>query len=283
MKVFLLGATGAIGKLLTPQLVNAGYEVIGTTRSAGKTEAIALAGARPLVLNAMDRVALFAALRAEQPQVLINMLTDLAGLDYAANSRLRSEGSRNIADAARAAGVTRLVAESIGWMYGAGDQPAREDEPLDMDASESRGRAVAAVQALEGSTAELPYWIVLRYGILYGPGTWYVRDEQTTEEIRRGEIEANDAVTSFIHVADAAQAAFQAIDWPNGAYNIVDDEPAPASAWVPYYAQLVGASPPPYKPGRKAWERGATNAKAKALGWHPEYPSWREGFRAVLA
>jgi nucleoside-diphosphate-sugar epimerase len=283
LKIFLAGATGAIGRLLVPLLVHAGHEVAGTTRSAARTDQITALGARPLVMDALDRDAVFAALEAERPDVVIYQLTDLAGRDFAANSRLRIEGSRNLVDASLSVGVGRMIAQSIAWVCVPGDTPAREDDPLDLDVPPPRGGTVAATKALEDAVAEMPVGVVLRYGILYGPGTWYTRDALTTEQIRRGEIAATDAVTSFTHVADAAQAAFQALVWPAGIYNIVDNEPAPATEWVPLYAHLVGAPPPPIKVGRQGWERGTSNTKARQIGWHPLYPSWRDGFQKELA
>jgi nucleoside-diphosphate-sugar epimerase len=129
----------------------------------------------------------------------------------------------------------------------------------------------------------LPVGVVLRYGIFYGPGTWHARDGLVTEQVRRGEIEATDGVTSFVHVVDAAQAALLALTWPAGPVNIVDDEPAARREWLPVYARLVGAPPPPLRPGAQGWERGASNALARQRGWQPLYPSWRQGFQAELA
>lgn len=282
MKIFLAGATGAIGRLLVPLLLQAGHEVAGTTRSLVKIEQITALGARPIIVDALDRDAVFAALEAERPDVVIHQLTDLATRDFAANSNLRIVGTRNLVDAALAVGVRRLIAQSISWICVAGHEPSREDEALDLDAPPPRGSAVAATHALEQSVAEMPLGVVLRYGLFYGPGTWYARDGLTTEQIRRGEIKATDGLTSFVHVADAAQAALLALDWPAGIVNIVDDEPAAATEWLPLYAHLVGAPPPPVKSGALGWERGASNTKARQLGWQPLYPSWRDGFRKEL-
>jgi nucleoside-diphosphate-sugar epimerase len=264
-------------------LVAVGHEVAGTTRSAARSEQIAAAGARPVVADALDRDAMFAVVRAERPDVVIHQLTDLSGRDFAGNSRLRIEGTRNLVDAALAVGVPRMIAQSIAWIYVPGQGPASEDAPLDLDAPGSRGRTVAAVQVLELAVAEIPVGVILRYGVLYGPGTWYSRDGWITEQVRRGEFEATDGVTSFLHVADAAQAALQALDWPAGPLNIVDDEPAAGTGWLPLYASLVGAPPPPLKSGAEGWERGASNAKAREFGWHPHYPTWRDGFKTALA
>ena len=282
MRILVAGASGAAGRLIIPLLVEAGHNVTGTTRSAQKLAGIAALGARPVVVNVLEREAVFAALQAERPDAVIHMLTDLAGLDFAANSRLRLEGGRNLVDAALAAGVERLVGESIAWIYAPGTGPAHETEPLDLEAPLPRGGMVGIVRSAEQAMAQMPAGVILRGGIFYGPGTWYARDGLTTEQVRRGEIAADNAVTSFIHVADMARAAVQALEWPAGPVNIVDDEPAPASEWVPLYAKLVGAPPPPHKPGAEAWERGASNAKARSLGWQPAYPTWREGFKATL-
>ncbi len=271
-----------IGRLLLPLLTEAGHDVAGTTRNPTKAREIEALGGRPVVADAFDRSALFAALRNEHPDVVIHQLTDLSARDFTGNSRLRIEGTRNLVDAARAVGVQRMVAQSISWMYAPGQNPAHEDELLDLEAPDVRGRAVAAVQSLEQAVAEMPIGVVLRYGLFYGPGTWYSRNGLTSEQIQRGEVEATDGITSFVHVADAAQAALQALDWPAGPVNIVDDVPAKRTEWVPEYARLIGAPAPPIKPGVAAWERGATNVKARRLGWRPRYANWREGFRAEL-
>ena len=263
-------------------LVKAGHDVVGTTRDVARQARIAAAGGQPVVVDAFDRDDIFAALRAARPDVVIHQLTDLAGRDFANNMRLRIEGTRHLVDAARAVDVERMIAQSISWMYEPGQGPAREGEPLDVEAPSPRNQAVAAVLALEQAVAEMPIGVVLRYGILYGPGTWYTRDSLTTEQICRGEIAANDAVTSFVHVADAAQAALDALRWPAGFWNIVDDAPAKASEWAPAYADLVGATPPPISTGAEAWERGASNAKARQAGWWPRYANWREGFKLDL-
>ncbi len=282
MKIFLAGATGVVGQYLIPLLVEAGHEVAGTTRSATKADQIAATGARPLVVNALDREGVFAALRAQRPDVVIHQLTDLSTRDFAATSRLRIEGTRNLVDAAQAVGVQRMIAQSISWICVAGHGPSHENDPLDLTAPDPRGRMIAAVQSLEQAVGEMPVGIVLRYGIFYGSGTWYARDGWITDQIRRGQIAATDAVTSFVHVVDAAQTSLLALGWPAGIVNIVDDEPASGIDWVPLYARLVGAPLPPVKHGAEGWERGASNAKARQLGWRPAYPTWREGFGTVL-
>lgn len=283
MKIFLAGATGVIGRLLVPLLIDAGHTVAGTTRRAERLREIAAVGARPVLVDVLDRAALFAALAGERPDLVIHQLTDLRGRDFAANSRLRVAGTRNLVDAALAVGVRHLIAQSIAWAYAPGGEPAHEAEALDLGAPPPRGPFVAAVEALERAVADMPVGVVLRYGLLYGPGTWYARDGLATEQIRRGEMEATDGVTSFVHVADAARAALAALAWPAGPVNIVDDEPAAGTVWLPIYARLIGAPTPPTGSDCGGWERGATNARARERGWRPTYPAWRVGFEAALA
>lgn len=275
MRIFLAGATGAIGRLLLPLLVAAGHEVTGTTRRRERFAQIAAAGGTPVLADALDREATFAAVAAARPEAVLHQLTDLSGRDFAANARLRIEGTRNLVDAALVVGVRRVIAQSIAWVYEPGPAPASEDEPLD------RAR-MAAVQVLEETVAEVPEWVVLRYGLLYGPGTWYAPTGLMTTAIRDGQVAATAGVDSFVHVADAARAAVEALAWPSGIVNIVDDEPASKAEWLPIYAALIGAPPPPSGGNAQAWERGAANAKARALGWQPQYPTWRDGFKEVL-
>jgi nucleoside-diphosphate-sugar epimerase len=278
MKIFLAGASGAVGRLLLPLLVKAGHEVVGTTRSAAKAGNITAAGGQPIVLDALDREAVFVALRDAQPDVVIHQLTDLTARDWAANMRLRIEGPRTLVDAAKAVGVQRMIAQSISWVAVPGEGLSNENDPLDLE----RGESIEAVQSLEKAVTEMPVGVVLRYGYFYGPGTWYARDGLTTEQVKRGELEATEGVSSFVHVADAAQAAVEALNWPAGIYNIVDDEPAPATDWLTTYASLAGAPAPAITSDKAAWERGESNAKAKQQGWTPQYPSWREGFKKEL-
>lgn len=280
MKIFLAGATGVIGRSLVPMLVEAGYEVAGTTRREESVGLLRSLGAKPLVVDVLDRDLLFRVMEAERPDAVIHQLTDLRTRDMKANARVRIDGTRNLVDAARAIGVRRVVAQSISFVYAPGIGPAREDEPLDLEAPLPRRATVEAVSYLERAVTELPEGIVLRYGSLYGPGTWHAPDGLFAEQVRRGERAANEGITSFVHVADAARAALLALAWPAGIVNVVDDEPAPATEWLRYYAELLGAPPPPIASGAGRGERGASNAKARQeLGWQPLYPSWREGFR----
>ena len=140
---------------------------------------------------------------------------------------------------------------------------------------------VNGVRSLETAVSELPEATILRYGLFYGPGTWYSRSGWFADAVRQGERPASHGVSSFIHVKDAARAAMLAIDWPAGVVNIVDDEPAPGTQWLPYFASAIGAPPPPV--GEHGGEQGASNRKARReLGWQPLHPTWREGFRTAL-
>jgi nucleoside-diphosphate-sugar epimerase len=283
MKILLAGASGVIGRTLVPLLVGAGHEVAGTTRAAASAALIESLGARPVVVDVYARERLFEVMRTERPDAIIHQLTDLRARDFAANARLRSAGTRNLIDAAHAVGVGRVVAQSLAFAYAPGDGPAGEEEPLDVDAPPPLNQTAAGVRALEAAVGEVAEGVVLRYGALYGPGSWMAHDGPVAEQVRRGELAANEGITSFVQVEDAARAALLALGWPRGAYNIVDDEPAPATTWLPIYAGALGAPAPASTSGSRRGERGASNAKAREqLGWQPRYASWRVGFREAL-
>jgi nucleoside-diphosphate-sugar epimerase len=281
MRVLLAGATGAIGRPLLPMLLKDGHEVCACSRSAEGAEQIRKQGAQALQVDVFDREALLPAVARVQPDAVIHQLTALSAGNPLENARIRREGTRNLVDAALAAGARRLIAQSIAWIYEPGSEPATESTPLDLAAAEPRATTVRAVQALEAAAAEVPEHVVLRYGTFYGPGTWYAPGALMAERLRSGALPANDAVASFIHVRDAAVAALQALAWPSGTYHIVDDEPARARDWVPSFAAAVRLPAPPPSEGRAPWERGASNALARQLGWRPHYASWRAGFAAL--
>jgi nucleoside-diphosphate-sugar epimerase len=218
MKIFLAGAGGAIGRRLTPLLRGAGHTVVGTTRSKDKAEAIAALGAEPVVVDVFDAEVLARAVKAAAPQVLMHQLTDLPfapgtprydeGLER--NAALRVAGTRNLADAAKAAGVRRMISQSIAFVYAPGEGARTESDPLDVSATGARKRAVDGVVALEKATLDLPEGIVLRYGYLYGPGTWYVDTKRSKPAL---------------HVDAAASAALLAVSkGKHGIYNIAEDD-----------------------------------------------------------
>jgi nucleoside-diphosphate-sugar epimerase len=312
MKVFVAGATGAVGRPLIPLLVNAGHAVAGMTRSAEKADAVRSAGAEPVVADALDGGAVMTAVRAAEPEVVVHQLTAIPprlnirkiGEEFALTNRLRREGTDNLIAAARAAGARRFVAQSFGgWPYAReGGSVKTEEDPLDPDPPEAMREILDAIRHLETAVtgAEGLEGIVLRYGPFYGPGTSLGKDGSMLEEVRRRRmplVGKGTGVWSFVHIDDAARATLAAIEQGTpGIYNIVDDEPAPVSEWLPTLAAAAGAKPPRRVP---AWlarliagpaavammteARGASNAKAKReLGFEPRWKSWREGFAEGL-
>jgi nucleoside-diphosphate-sugar epimerase len=310
MKVFVAGAGGALGKQLVPQLVADGHEVVGMIRSRSKQDLVRGLGARPVVADALDRDEVVRVVSEAKPEVVVHQLTAIpANLnprrfdrDFAPTNRLRTEGTDHLLAAARAAGAHRFVAQSFaGWPYAHSDSEVKtEDDPLDpepvasfrstLDAIRHLERTVAGDNGIEG--------LVLRYGAFYGPGTSLGAEPEgnVTEMVRKRRfpvVGSGAGVWSFIQIDDAAAATVAAIrGGPSGIYNVVDDDPAPVSEWLPGLAAAVGAKPPRRVPrwlGRLAGGEGATvmmteicgasNAKAKReLGWQPRYPSWRQGF-----
>lgn len=272
MRVFLAGASGVIGRRVRERLVAAGHDVVALSRVAGD--------AGTVVGDVYDVDGLIAAVRSAAPDVVMHQLTDLRGGDRAANARIRVVGTRNLVEAARAAGVRRIVAQSIAWAYAPGVAPATEDVPLDLDSDAGRLETVRGVAALEDAVRTLPEWVVLRYGMLYGPDTWYAPGALMAGLAERGQLPATADVTSFVHVDDAAAAAVAALDWPTGPANICDDEPAAGYDWVPVLCRAVGAPTPSTSDAKRAgWARGADNAHARDnLKWTPRWPSWRTGF-----
>jgi 2-alkyl-3-oxoalkanoate reductase len=311
MRVFVAGASGAIGRPLVPKLVAAGHEVTGTTRSEERAEAIRAAGASAAVVDVFDEGRPRAAVEAARPDVLVHELTSLPKrLDfrkegiYEPTNRLRTEGTRILLDAARAAGTRRFVCQSIAFAYRPeGGRVKTEDDPLMDDIAGNFGSGVRALNEMEALVlgAEDVEGVVLRYGFFYGPGTYYGEDGTTTADVRRRRMPVvgkGTGLFSFVHVDDAADATVAAVErGAAGIYNVADDEPAPMSEWLPVFAEAVGAKPPRRVPvwlarlvgGREvptfALElRGGSNEKAKReLGWSPAHPSWRTGFAEALA
>lgn len=271
MHVLLAGATGVVGRRIVPLLVADGHRVTGLTRRPDRAAALRALGAEPVVVDAVEGSALTAVVRRAAPDVVMDQLTELTAADLEANARFRVVDTRNLVEAARAAGVRRIVAQSIAFAYVDGPGPATEDEPL----------AWAWVRELEATVAELPEWVVIRYGMFYGPGTWFAPDGPVADQARAGELVADGSVTSFVHVDDAATAAVAALHGPTGAVNVCDDEPAAGGDWVPAFCAAVGAPPPRRATTRQAAARGADNHRARRLGWTPAYPSWRDGFAAL--
>jgi len=312
MRIFLAGATGALGRRLVPALVTAGYEVTGSTRDPGRQDALRAAGAEPAVLDPLDEAAVHAAVSAARPDVVMHQLTALARLtgfrrmddQFATTNLLRTRGIDILLAAARAGGARRFIAQSFtGWPNArTGGPVATEEHPLDPAPAAAARRSLAAIRYLESTVTAAPdiEGVVLRYGFFYGPGTGLESGGPIVDLIRKRRfpvVGGGRGVWSLVHIDDAAAATVAAVEHgAPGRYNICDDEPAPVRDWLPYLARTVGAGPPARIPAWLARPllgaqgvsmmtdiRGSSNARAKReLGWTPTYPTWREGFRTGL-
>ena len=283
LKILVAGASGVIGRRVVTLLHENGHEVIGLTRSATNVSLLSALGARPVVADAYDPDRLLAVLTRAAPDAVIHQLTDLGKADSAANARLRRVGTANLVAASKAAGVRRMVAQSIAWAYAPATHLADETAPLDLSADEPRRTTVEAVATLEAAVLDMPDPVVLRYGMLYGPDTWFEPGGPRAKAAAHGELVADRSVTSFVHVADAARAAVQALGWRPDIYNIVDDEPAAGIRWVPDFCKFMSVAPPPLKTERAPWASGAANGLARGQGWAPLHPTWRGNWGADTA
>lgn len=284
MHVFLAGATGVVGRRIVPLLTAGGHTVTALVRDPERAAGVLGAQARLAGGDVMDAAAVHSAVASAQPDVVMSQLTDLAGGSSETNARLRIEGTRHLVDAAAAAGVRTFVTQSIGWAYAPGQTPADETTPLDVDADEPRRTTIKGVLALEQAARRIPRWVVLRYGLFYGPDTWYWSDGRFGAAAHEGHLPNTYDITSFVHVDDAAAAAVQALHWPSGPVNICDDDPAAGTEWIPAFCAAVGAPVPPLPPmpERAGFARGAHNTYARrTLGWVPRWPGWREGFAGM--
>jgi 2-alkyl-3-oxoalkanoate reductase len=312
MKIFVAGATGVVGRRLVPLLVEAGHDVVGMSRSLERAQSLGMYRARGVVGDVLDRQHMQELLAAEQPEVIVDELSELPRAidpahvekEFGDNNRIRVEGTRNLVDAARAGGARRIIAQSYAHIYAPHDGWVKSEEDLlnlGPAASPARRLNVRAIRSLEEAVLETPgiEGVVLRYGTLYGPGTSYAADGSIAElvRLRHYPIIANGGgLTSFVHVDDAAAAVLLALTGRGGVYNICDDEPAAVADWLPVYARVLGAPAPRHVPAwtirvlgrehflfRSTEQRGASNAKAKAiLGFTPCFASWREGFAREL-
>ena len=310
MRVFLAGATGAIGRQLLPLLTQAGHDVTAMTRTPKGAGWISSQHAHPVICNVFDREKLGQTVVQASPEVLIHQLTSIPKRinprkvveELALTNRLRTEGTLILMEAARAAKVRRVIAQSVSFFYNPnGGSPAREDESLFrlipggselVDAVHVHEHAVMGSPGIDG--------VVLRYGSFYGPGTFYAGDGSFAKDVRRRRIPIvgeGKGQFSFIHVSDAAAATAMFVDAGKpGIYNVVDDEPAAVADWLPYYAELLQAKRPyrvpefmgrlgagPYGAYIMTDQRGASNQKIKeAVAWKPEHATWRQGFRTEI-
>lgn len=280
MEIFVAGGSGVLGRAVVQSLIAAGHRVTAMTRSTAKAPVLRSLGAEPVVADAFDQSAVTRAVAAARPDAIMHLLTDLGSGDSSSNARLRTVGTRNLVDAAKRAGVTRMVAESISWIYPPDVPAADESTPLDLGAAEPRRTTITGVDALENAVRELPHSTVLRFGQLYGPGTWYSRDGRYGEAARSGALAATEPVTSFLHVDDAVQAAMAALAWPSGTWNIVDDDPAAGHEWAPRLAELLGG-PEPALSACGDIGRPVSNSRARHQSLVLRHPSWREGFATL--
>ncbi|MBR1230523.1 NAD(P)-dependent oxidoreductase [Bradyrhizobium sp. AUGA SZCCT0182] len=311
MRIFVAGATGAVGRELVPALVAAGHSVTGMTRTAAKADAVKRLGAEPVVADGLDAPAVHAAVMSAKPDVVIDEMTDLAAVTdlrrfdraFATTNQLRTRGTDFLLIAARDAGAKRFIAQSFcGWTYGSGGGPVKtEADELDPDPPQELRPTLEAIQHLERAVtaSAAPEGIVLRYESFYGPDTGMLSSAMIGQLRHRRVPLIGDGGGwwSFVHVEDAASATVAAIEHgrPGSIYNIVDDEPAQVRDWLPALSGILGAKPPFHVP---AWlgrllagehmvsmmteVRAGSNAKARQeLGWRPAYSSWRNGFAMV--
>jgi len=307
MRVFVAGGTGVIGQRLVPQLVARGHQVTATTTSAAKLGLIAQLGAAGVVMDGLDAMSVGEAVAKAAPDAIVHQMTALStahagppnlrnpGRFFATTLRLRTEGTDHLLAAAEAAGVSRLVAQSFAQSFTGGRVLTEEDRP-DLGADPMMRRMAEGVLHVEDAVVKAG-GAALRYGGFYGPGA----TEDQFELVRKRKfplVGRGTGYFSFVHLDDAASATVLAVEQQaRGVFNIVDDEPAPVSEWLPYLAACAGAKRPMRIPkwlarllaGEFAVKlmtegRGFSNAKAKReLGWELRYPSWRQGFKEELA
>jgi 2-alkyl-3-oxoalkanoate reductase len=311
MRIFVAGATGLIGRRVVRLLLDGGHDVAAVARSEAKAETLQELGADAIVAEVFDDEVLRGAMAAAEPEVVVHQLTVLpdeldardAAAGFALNDRVRVDGTRALVDAAAAIGARRMIAQSIAFAYApVGGWVKDESAPLYLDAPSPWGSSVAAVAELERQVLEARGMdgVVLRYGTLYGPGTWYDADGGTVARaVRAGHmplIGDGAGMQSFTHVDDAATAAVAALEVTPAVYNVVEDDPVRARDWLPLFARSLGGPEPPRLSAaegleRSGWtavhrmteQRGASNAHAREClgGWEPEHPSWREELRRL--
>jgi nucleoside-diphosphate-sugar epimerase len=305
VRVFITGASGALGSRLVEQLITAGHEVIGTHNSPSSAEPLRVLGAEPVQVDLLDPQAVRRVVLDSKPDAIVHQATALANakfgrsLDktFAPTNRLRTAGTDALLAAAREAGVRRFVAQSFApYRYAREGGPVKsEDDPLDPTPPPRTGETYAAMAHIDEAVTEFG-GIALRYGGFYGTA-----NDGMAEPVRKRQfpiVGDGGGMMSFVHLDDAAAATALALEHQGPAiYNIVDDEPAAVRAWLPVLAEALGAKPPRHVPkwlarlvageaaavlGTEA--RGAANAKAKReLGWTPRYASWRTGFPATYS
>jgi 2-alkyl-3-oxoalkanoate reductase len=310
MRVYVAGGNGAIGRRLIPQLIAAGHDVVATTTSRRGVEDLEILGAHPLVVDGLDEEAVVKAVCLAEPDAVINEMTALAGATnlrnfdraFARTNELRTKGNDHLVRAAQIAQVRQLIAQSYtGWSnQRTGEALKTEEDPLDPNPPKTMRRSLEAIKHLERAVVGAPRLegVVVRYGSLYGAGTAFSTDY--VEQVRKHRlplIGSAAGIWSFVHVDDAAAATVLALNrGSRGVYNVVDDDPAPVSDWLPFLAEVLGAKQPRRLPtwaarivageaitSMSTRVTGSSNGKARRdLRWEPRYRSWREGFREAL-
>lgn len=309
MRVFVAGASGAVGRQLVPQLLERGHEVVATTRRPETSEGLSAGGATVVAMDGLDAASVGEAVARAEPDVIVHEMTALTGVsdlrrfdaEFAKTNELRTRGTDYLLAAADAVGVRRFVAQSYtGWPNERNGGPVKtERDPLDSDPPAQQRRSIEAIRYLERAvTTSSPGGLVVRYGSLYGPGTSVAKEYAQLIRARKLPLVGKGSgIWSFVHVGDAAAATVRAVEAGDpGLYNVVDDDPAPVATWLPYLAAVLGAPPPHRVP---VWlarfaigevgvsimtrVRGSSNAKARReLGWEPRWSSWRSGFEHGL-
>ena len=307
MRVFVAGATGAIGSPVVRQLIERGHEVTATTRHPDKLDRLRRLGATAAIMDGLDAASVGEAVARAEPEAIVHQMTALSGPPdmrhfdrwFATTNALRTTGTRHLLAAAQAVGVQRFVAQSYtGWTNARTGAPVKtEDDPFDPEPAPAQRETLSAIRALEQMVLDAPSTgIALRYSNFYGAGVW----DRLVDMVRKRMLPivgGGAGVWSWIHVEDAASATVAALErGERGIYNVADDDPAHVAEWLPYLAALAGAKPPfriPAWLGRliageavAQWMTegsGTSNAKAKrTLGWRLAWPSWRDGFRHAL-
>lgn len=274
--VLVAGGTGVLGRAAIPELLKAGHAVIATTRSPHKIDALRALGAVGVHLDAFDAPAARAIVRSWRPDAIVNLITDLGRGDLGSTARLRVLGTRHLVDAAVVVGVEHLVTASISWVYASGRSAAQESEGISIAGrSATEQVTLKAVAEMEAIACEVPRSRVLRFGQIYGEGTWYAPSGRYHQLALEGRLPATETLRSFLHIHDAGRAVAKALAWPSGTWNIVDNCPAPGTEWVPHFAASIGAPEPPVIVTGDVG-RPVDNSSARLLGFRLEHPSWRE-------
>lgn len=280
-KIFVTGATGLIGTKLTKRLIEEGYEVAGLTTSEKGKEKLDNAGVKAYIGNILEYDTIEKSIGDFKPDIIMNEITDLKQVDMSANTKVRIEGTRNLVEAAIKHDVSHIQSQSIAFVYEAGDTLATEETSLDYDASGDRKITVDGVEGLEKESARLNKHVILRYGLLYGPGTWYGKDGMIYNQFINGEVTMTDGVQSFIHIDDAVETAIQALNFESGIYNVADDEPVKGDDWAKWYANELNVTPTLNIEPAAPFERGVTNKKFKDQGGKLIYTTWKDGMHPI--